>query len=108
MFARYVGGCLNIVGRRLSGACIIVFVACTLLVGCRPCVAACVPRGEPAFAVRAASVLVDGVSVGLWLCAIVCGCLSLSSLSVFVTVAGVVVGCCCVWVVSLAIVDIAP
>ena len=60
--------------------CIPVLVACTWFVGCRPGFGDSVPTREAAFAVRAASVLVDDVSGYVVVC---------DSLRLFVCVTGV-------------------
>ena len=88
MFARHVAGCLHVVGRWMLGAYIPVLIACMLFVACRSSSSACVLTWEAAPAVRAASVLVDGVS-GF---AVVCDCLRL-----FVVVTVVVVCSCFCW-----------
>ena len=79
-------GCWHFVGCWLLGAYIPVLIVCTQFVASGSSSSPSVPTEETAFAVCAASVLVDGVS-GLWLRAIVCGLLSLALVSVFVSVA---------------------
>ena len=106
-----MAGCLHVVGRGLFGACIPVLVAPTLFVACRSSFSASVPTGEAAIAVRAASVLVDGVCV-CWFVVVFAGL----QWFVVLAVVGVCDCCCCgcglwllpcLWVDCLDIVDTA-
>ena len=98
--------CLSVAG--CSAPCIPALVVCTLFVACRPSSSASIPTGEAAVAVRAASVLDDGVCGFV----VVCGRLRL----IVVVIAVDVRYCCCccslwlslcLWVVSDATVDTA-
>ena len=95
-----MAGCLRVVGHGLFGVCLPVLAACTLFVACRSSSSASVPTVEAAFAVRAASVLVHGVSVCVCVFGYVvaCGCLRLW---VVVTFFGVCCSCCGWWLLLL-------